>query len=244
MQGGERFSSFTFLPSPHGGGVILERLQLWMDPVLRTGPEAMAVDEWLLETAKIPLLRVYGWQENWGSIGYFGKLTDAEAAFPGLNWVRRWTGGGVVDHRQDWTYSLIIPQGERLADLRGVQSYRFIHGCLAQALIAEGNEVRLSAGELENGEAACFQNPVHSDLIVDEGLKIAGAGQRRSKQGLLHQGSVAIPCHTPAESVKRAELLVENLSLGRLDEVSPQIRETELASKVQRYARDAWIARR
>lgn len=244
MQGGERFSSFTFLPSPHGGGVILERLQVWMDPVLRTGPEAMAVDELLLETAKIPLLRVYGWQENWGSIGYFGKLADAEAAFPGLNWVRRWTGGGVVDHRQDWTYSLIIPQGERLADLRGVESYRFIHGCLAQALVAEGIEVRLSHGEQENGEAACFENPVHSDLIVGNGVKIAGAGQRRSKQGLMHQGSVAISCRTALESRKRAKSFAGSLSSGPLEEISPQFDSGKMSPKVGRYVQQTWTARR
>ena len=40
---------------------VFAKLRLWMDPVRRCGPEAMAVDEWLLETAEIPVLRVYGW---------------------------------------------------------------------------------------------------------------------------------------------------------------------------------------
>ena len=40
--------------------MVFERLLLWLDPVKRPGPEAMAVDEWLLETAAQPILRVYG----------------------------------------------------------------------------------------------------------------------------------------------------------------------------------------
>jgi hypothetical protein len=43
---------------------MFERLQLWLDPKPRNGPEAMAVDEWLLETTTIPILRYIG---GWGT---------------------------------------------------------------------------------------------------------------------------------------------------------------------------------
>ena len=78
---------------------VFENLQLWLDPVARPGPEAMAVDEWLLGEVQVPLLRIYRWQGEWGSLGYFGSLSEAQKNFPGLQWVRRWTGGGTVDHR-------------------------------------------------------------------------------------------------------------------------------------------------
>src|SRR2546423_1117404 len=35
----------------------------------------------------------------------------------------------------------------------------------------------------------CFANPVRADVLLD-GRKIAGAAQRRTTRGLLHQGSI------------------------------------------------------
>ena len=105
----------------------LEGLQLWIDPVARTGPESMAVDEWLLGL-NAPILRVYRWQGEWGSCGYFDSLSTAKNSFPELKqWVRRWTGGGTVDHRADWPYTLIVPSRNDQQRLGGLESYRLIH---------------------------------------------------------------------------------------------------------------------
>ena len=193
------------------GRVIFERLQLWLDPVERRGPEAMAVDEWLLETVETPVLRVYRWLGDWGSVGYFGNLSEARASLPGIEWVRRWTGGGTVDHRADWTYTVVVPVGEPLAGLRGPGSYRILHAALAACLRAEGIEAWLSSGAEKTGAALCFENPVSHDLMGSAGRKIAGAGQRRTNRGLLHQGSVAVACGT-RESEIRAEGLASGLA--------------------------------
>ncbi len=169
------------------------------------------MDEWLLETATTPVLRVYDWRGAWASLGYFGKLAEAQAAVPGVRWVRRWTGGGVVDHRADWTYSVVAPAGTDLANLRGVESYRQIHLALAAALRGEGVAVRLSAGHAQTGAALCFENPVGHDLVAGDGKKLAGAGQRRTRHGLLHQGSVAAACDGII-SKKRAAALAAALA--------------------------------
>lgn len=166
-------------------------LELWIDPVSRRGPEAMAVDEWLLSVARRPLLRVYSWEGTWGSIGYFGSLDSAKRSLPGRDWVRRWTGGGTVDHRDDWTYTLVVPAGHGWCGLRGAESYRVIHAALADALQEEGVDARLAGPDGQTGSALCFQNPVGHDVVDAAGVKLAGAGQRRTRAGLLHQGSVA-----------------------------------------------------
>lgn len=185
---------------------VLEQLQLWFDPLRRSGPEAMAVDEWLLETATSPVLRVYGWLGNWGSVGYFGKVTEARAAYPEIDWVRRWTGGGTVDHRADWTYTMVAPAGSVLAGLRGAESYRILHAALAEALAVEGISARLSSGADQTGATLCFANPVGHDLIGPTGLKLAGAGQRRTRRGLLHQGSVAAACDAELSKIRAGRL--------------------------------------
>ena len=214
----------------------------WMDPVPRAGPEAMAVDEWLLKHAEIPLLRVYPWAGDWASVGYFGEIQAARASISGVNWVRRWTGGGAVDHRADWTYSVIFPHTEPLARARGALSYGVIHEALGLALAAEGLATCLSGGEAANGDALCFSNPVGHDLIGDGGAKIAGAGQRRTKSGLLHQGSVAAGC---ADSVSRlrAQRLADGLASSSR-ELDFDIPDATLAPLIARYSCAVWTERR
>jgi lipoyl(octanoyl) transferase len=219
---------------------VFEKLQLWIDPVLRTGPEAMAVDEWLLETITSPVLRIYKWSENWASIGYFGKIAEARATFSDVHWVRRWTGGGIVDHRADWTYTIIAPSSEPLANWRGAESYRRIHTALATALITEGITARLSSGAEETGATLCFENPVSHDLLDLHCRKLAGAGQRRSRQGLLHQGSVAGREISP----QRAENLASQLA-AKWELFSFQPDPQDIAQRAAaRYSRPEWTARR
>ncbi len=188
------------------------KLLLWIDPTPRSGPEAMAVDEWLLENATLPVLRTYRWLGDWVSIGYFGMLPEAQAHFPELEIVRRWTGGGTVDHRADWTYTLVIPRSESLANLRGGESYREIHNALAETLRVEGISVRASDEVEETGSGLCFENPVQHDLVGANDLKIAGAGQRRTRDGLLHQGSVAAQCSGDIDFQKRSENLASAIA--------------------------------
>ncbi len=171
---------------------VIEKLCLWMDDVARGGPANMAVDEWLLETAEVAHLRVYPWEKNWGSYGYFVPDAEAAKSLAGLNRVRRWTGGGIVDHRSDWTYTLVIPRGERLAELRGAESYRVIHLALADALRAGGIACEVAGARSAMPGGDCFQRPVEFDLLGAGGDKVAGAGQRRTARGLLHQGSLAL----------------------------------------------------
>jgi len=218
-------------------------MQMWVDPVQRPGPEAMAVDEWLLETAVLPVLRVYRWLGEWATLGYFGNLAQAQGALPGVRWVRRWTGGGVVDHRTDWTYTVVAPSGEALANLRGAESYRRIHEALVEALRAELRGIRMSAGNEQTGAALCFENPVSHDLVGGNGRKLAGAGQRRTRRGLLHQGSVAAACGE-ADSRQRAEALATGLA-EIWESREFQVPEALVSRLVEdRYANPTWTRRR
>jgi lipoate-protein ligase A len=220
---------------------VFEELALWIDPGKRTGPEAMAVDEWLLESVKVPLLRVYGWQGNWGSLGYFGKISEAEAALPEVDWVRRWTGGGIVDHRSDWTYTVVAPAGENLCHLRGGESYQLIHEALAKAL-ADEFDVCLSSGDQQTGDALCFSNPVGHDIVDSAGRKLAGAGQRRTKSGLLHQGSLALPSAAAACDMRAVRLATELAVRWQRLDIKPPADLIERGMRA-RYANPAWTNR-
>ena len=226
---------FASLPALCQQSPVLPFLQLWIDPVPRLGPENMAVDEWLAETSEVPVLRSYRWLPGWGSFGYFVKSGDLPAS--GLKWVRRWTGGGIVDHRADWTYTLFVPRGLSLAEARGAESYRIIHAAVVAALRNGDLMADLAGPSAPAAGGECFIQPVEHDVLDPEGRKIAGAGQRRTTRGLLHQGSVAVPQF-------QEQALANALAI----EVKSSVLHPDpglLAGKsAARYANETWTHRR
>ncbi len=158
-----------------------------IDPQPHDAALNMAIDETLLHAATGPLLRIYRWARPAVSFGYFLKHRDIAAGWPQREIVRRWTGGGAVPHGEDLTYSLIIPRTCRtIFEMPPLDTYRAIHEGLARWL---GGAFAVAKIASPKTSEACFENPVQYDLLAD-GRKIAGAAQRRTRGGLLHQGSV------------------------------------------------------
>ncbi len=171
--------------------LLFPHLLLLEDQEPREASLQMAVDRVLLESAALPILRIYRWAQPCVTIGYFESMAEAQIRHPALPIVRRWTGGGTVLHGHDAPYSLIVPRTEPFASVRPGESYRLIHGALANALRENLPEVTTASETAPKRSSACFENPVADDLMA-RGCKIAGAGQRRSRAGLLHQGSLQI----------------------------------------------------
>lgn len=155
----------------------------------------MAMDEALLEAAgRIgqPVLRFYGWTEPAASFGYFQKFAEVERATALRPLVRRPTGGGIVPHEADWTYSLTFPAGHDWHSLRAEESYRRAHEWIQAAFARLKVETELASCCRNTGPGQCFAGHEQFDVLW-RGKKIAGAAQRRNKLGLLIQGSVQPP---------------------------------------------------
>jgi lipoate-protein ligase A len=164
----------------------LPEISLFDDIVPHTAPVNMAVDEALLGVIARPVLRVYRWARPAISFGYFERCDPILAAYPGRDAVRRWTGGGVVLHGED---SLLIPSGSGAEERGPVDSYGMIHRVLSRALRDAGIAAEVASSSPAKLSRACFENPVLHDVMVG-GRKVAGAAQRRTRAGLIHQGSV------------------------------------------------------
>jgi len=226
---------------------VFDHLDFWRDDHARNGAENMAVDQLLMERVGAhPVLRVYRWSEPTVTFGYFLALQDAQDAFPGsskrpLTYVRRWTGGGIVDHRIDVTYTLVIPRSHALSIERGAESYRIIHQALADVLKKLGEDVRVTAVDEGDGGLVCFTNPVAYDLTNSKGEKIAGAGQRRSRYGLLHQGSLV----TAVDADKLGSDLAPCLA-SKVYNWAPKKDFDQDVTKLaaQRYSTDAWLRKK
>src|SRR5690606_34991168 len=101
--------------------------------------ENMATDFMLLQRYPVAAVRLrhYDWHRPAFTFGYSQKIAFVRTQMPAdepIELCRRPTGGGVVDHHDDWTYSLVIPRGHPLEELPATQSYRLIHESLAVAL--------------------------------------------------------------------------------------------------------------
>ncbi|HTD67710.1 MAG TPA: hypothetical protein VK846_14380 [Candidatus Limnocylindria bacterium] len=152
----------------------------------------MALDEALLEFAPQlgqPVLRFYGWKQPVASFGYFQKFSEIERVTHLRPLVRRPTGGGLVPHDADWTYSVIVPPNHAWYELRASESYERVHQWIQIAFTALGVATELAACCRKDIPGQCFAGYEKSD-VLRFGKKIAGAAQRRTKSGLLIQGSL------------------------------------------------------
>ena len=166
-------------------------IRLWCDPIPRTGYENMAADE-LLSRSPEAWLRIYGWSKPAVSFGYFDSTPVAASIFPGegIEYIRRWTGGGIVDHRKGYTYTVTLPAIDGNIYPPADKLYKWIHGALAVALKSSGVECELLIEDAPDGGRACWASPVASDIVDAAGNKLAGAGQRRYRGAVLHQGLI------------------------------------------------------
>jgi lipoate-protein ligase A len=167
--------------------------------LIRSGAGApawnMALDEALLETAPQrarPALRFYGWTEPAATFGYAQKYSRAAALTQLRPLVRRPTGGGLAPHDADWTYCLVFPPQHDWHRLRAADSYRRLHEWIRAAFARLDVPATLAAWRDNAVPGQCFAGPEKSDLLW-QGRKIAGAAQRRTRTGLLIQGSVQPP---------------------------------------------------
>lgn len=179
-------------------------------------PFNMALDEAMLECSArygSQILRFYAWTQPAATFGYFQHYAEIERLTPLRPLIRRPTGGGLVPHDADWTYSVAFPAGSEWYSLRAEESYRRVHEWIQSAFGAMNIETELAPCCKKTLPGQCFVGHEKSDLLW-RGKKIAGAAQRRSKTGLLIQGSV----QPPPLSLRR-----EDWEAAMLKSVSPRV---------------------
>jgi lipoyl(octanoyl) transferase len=215
-------------------------LNVYHDIASRSAALNMAIDEALLELAEIPTIRFYRWDHPALSFGYFGKFADVANHSAQRDLVRRWTGGGIVFHGEDLTYSIVIPASEPAFGESSVSIYEQIHNAIRGALAANGQSVELAANGAPKISDSCFANPVRADVMRD-GQKIAGAAQRRTRRGLLQQGSIQDVDLTNKFADQFANELCSERYHKTLDE-----RLTSRAHEIaeQKYGTQVWLRKR
>jgi lipoate-protein ligase A len=234
---------------------VFAALDVYRDDASRAAAMNMAIDEALLEVATAPSIRFYRWDHPALSFGYFGKFSDVANLASERDLVRRWTGGGIVLHGDDLTYSIVIPANDSLFAESSRSIYAAVHEAIRNALVADGkgaelasvsavcdrrNQIDPAAIDRRYNKNACFANAVRADVLVN-GQKVAGAAQRRTRRGLLQQGSIQ---HVDlAEDFP--ERFARELSAKQVgQEVNGSILDRAREIAANRYGTTAWLQRR
>jgi lipoate-protein ligase A len=218
---------------------MLDELHVYDDVEAKSAALNMAVDEALLIDAPAPILRFYRWRQPSISFGYFGRYAEVAIDAGDRELVRRWTGGGTVAHGEDLTYSVIIPSVNPFFQRSSIAIYAFVHDAIRRCLEANGVEAFLATDAAPKISESCFANAVRADVLSD-GRKIAGAAHRRSRAGLLHQGSIqrhALPDRFREDLAKILCPRFERVAL------SPQISERAAEIAEAKYGTREWLTR-
>jgi lipoate-protein ligase A len=173
---------------------------LWrfLDSGALDGAEQMSLDAGLMDRARRTgeaVLRVYGWSRPTLSFGRHesvrGRFTPEQLERENVAAVRRPTGGRVLMHDREVTYSVTAPAPD---DERLKESYRRINAMLIAALARLGVPVVEATPQTtarRPGGAACFAEPSAGELVVGD-RKLVGSAQLRESGALLQHGSILI----------------------------------------------------
>lgn len=165
----------------------------------------MAVDEALLLSfdpqTSLPVLRLYGWSPPTLSLGRFQKadeiLDHVRCRSAGVQVVRRITGGGVIFHADEITYSIVCAPHQIPAVNSIKDSFRVLTGFLLQFYRKLGLSASYAIDCKASGETLgertsyCFAGKETFDILLD-GRKIGGNAQRRMKQVIFQHGSIPL----------------------------------------------------
>jgi len=173
---------------------------LLIDPKPLRGSVNMAVDEFLFHTLGADprtVLRFYQWERPTASLGFSQKIQSVvDVAFcrkNGIDFVRRMTGGKLVLHHREITYSVVSNDEDAFsATLSG--SYRLISQALVTGLERMGVAAVLAGkppSSYARGTMPCFSYPAQDEIAVG-GRKIIGSAQRRMGRRFLQHGSIPL----------------------------------------------------
>jgi lipoate-protein ligase A len=196
-----------------GSKHTMKNWKLINDKIPLKGSLNMAIDEYLflsLNENPRTLVRFYQWEKPTVSLGYSQKISNVlnirYCQDQGIDVVRRITGGKLVLHHNEITYSFCSSDSQTFTS--SLQpSYRLISQALIRGL--EKMELKPSLAEAapsryKKGNLPCFSYPALDEIEI-AGKKIVGSAQRRIGRRFIQHGS--IPLDEDYELLKSVSLM-------------------------------------
>lgn len=149
-----------------------------------------------------PILHLYDWDAPSVTYGHFinpyDLLNKDEVQYLGLKLAQRPTGGGVVFHVSDFAFSILIPASHKGYSVNTLENYAYVNNLVIDVICEfTDNRSRPQLTQTDgsafdaDGKHFCMAKPTKYDVILD-GRKVGGGAQRRTRYGLLHQGTISL----------------------------------------------------
>jgi len=192
----------------------------------KKGSYNMAVDDYLFQSLGSEpetFVRFYSWENPTVSLGYsqdINKVLNEEFCWENnIEVVRRITGGKLVLHHKEVTYSICSTDKKAFSSSLS-QSYKIISKALIKGLkklnipayLADEDNPSYSRSSLP-----CFSYPARNEIKV-KGQKIVGSAQKRVGSKFIQHGS--IPLERDDQLLQSVSLLKEKKEKIRMIAVS------------------------
>lgn len=145
-------------------------------------------------------LRIYGWKPPSLSLGCFQNTKEEvdliRCAKENIPYVRRMTGGGIIFHEHELTYSVVCSKHD-LNTNNIKDSFRILCSFIICAFKELGlnpsfaKDINLSKEDPDYFSPFCFASNEEYDILV-QGKKIGGNAQRRRKDIVFQHGSIPL----------------------------------------------------
>ncbi len=221
--------------------VLQKEWKLILDKKPLPGSWNMAVDDFLFRSlGEDPqtYLRFYTWERPTASLGYsqnIRKVVDIEYCQKnGIDIVRRMTGGKLVLHNKEVTYSLCSSDSQRFTSALK-DSYRLISEALMRGFERMGLKPCLADAPPDSyvkGNLPCFSYPARDEVEV-QGKKILGSAQKREGAKFIQHGSIPL---------EEDEGLLESVSA--LERNESQVRMISLSQALGKKVLFDWAVER
>jgi lipoate---protein ligase len=197
------------------------------------------------------LLHFYEWKKPSISFGHF---IDPEKFFEpkklkeeGIDLARRPTGGGITFHLWDFAFSFFMGAKHPAFCQDPLENYHWVNRAVLQAIgeFLGERKKRLDftlqkEKDLVGSESFCMTHPTRYDVILG-GKKVAGAAQRKTQKGFLHQGTIFLT--PPDESLLKKILLPEKKDLLSSNQMVSLLEEGEDSSFVRQRIQELLLDR-
>jgi lipoate-protein ligase A len=161
------------------------------DAKTNTVYDTLMVDEFL--RTNIPILRIYSWEKSL-TIGMGQKIENFSIdEYYNTNFAKRITGGGLLYHGHDISYSLILPKSY-LEEMNVKESYKY----LCKFLLDFYGTLGLNANYATNLDELVLSKNQFCQIgyeaydIIVKNIKLGGNAQKRTKKFIFQHGSIPI----------------------------------------------------
>lgn len=163
--------------------------------------DAELLERYTQDPRRLPVFRIYTWKDPFYTLGHSQdpqqELDTALCEQHGIGFVKRITGGGIIYHDHEITYSMVCSRNDLPGHSLVAESFKHICSFLLHFYRRLGLQPRFAAdipgaaGFSAGLSSFCFAGREKYDILIDN-KKIGGNAQKRTREVIFQHGSIPL----------------------------------------------------